>query len=228
MPPSTVAAAVAAGLRRAVRTAPRRRHRPAHRSARGGQARRCRRRRSAHRRAAAPPARAAVRRVAQAVAAHVQRRRPSRRSTRLRRRGLQAASGARGEQSAPRQPRLIRCTRPHSSSNTCTRRWSDRRLGSAGTRAMSGGNWNSAGRPSRVRKRRPGGRLHVGAHRPPAGDDEAPFAEARHMRVVRRGRRGPRLRSSPPRSRSCAARSAARWSARRQSRRPPGADRRRR
>jgi hypothetical protein len=38
----------------------------------------------------------------------------------------------------------------------------DSRFGSAGTRDMSGGNCSSAGRPSGVRKRRPGGSAAAG------------------------------------------------------------------
>ena len=58
------------------------------------------------------------------------------------RRALLAAAAA-----AP----LVGC---HRSPPPCTGGWVG---ASAGTRAMSGGNWNSAGRPSSVRKRSPAG-----------------------------------------------------------------------
>ena len=75
------------------------------------------------------------------------------------------------------------------------------------------GTGTARGRPSRVEEAQPRGQRARHAHGPPAGDDEAPLAEARHVRVVRRGRAGRRPRSSSPRSRSSRARTAARWSA---------------
>jgi hypothetical protein len=67
-----------------------------------------------------------------------------------------AANDAAGTSSPAPRP-AHRCTLPHSSSKVWTRTWFDRRLTSAGTRAMSGGKSNSAGRPATVRKRRPAG-----------------------------------------------------------------------
>jgi hypothetical protein len=67
----------------------------------------------------------------------------------------------RGEDVAARRPRASaartahRCTLPHSSSKVWTRTWFERRLTSAGTRAMSGGKSNSAGKPATVTKRSP-------------------------------------------------------------------------
>ena len=43
---------------------------------------------------------------------------------------------------------------PHSASKVCTSTWFDRRFTSVGTRAMSGGKSNSAGRPGRLKKRK--------------------------------------------------------------------------
>src|SRR6185436_4364078 len=69
----------------------------------------------------------------------------------------------RGEDVAARRPRASaaptahRCTLPHSSSKVWTRTWFESRLTSVGTRAMSGGKSNSAGKPATVTKRSPGG-----------------------------------------------------------------------
>ena len=145
---------------------------------------------------------------------------------RARRAALSPGSAGRAERRRQRRAPAHRCTLPHSSSKVCTSTWFDRRFTSAGTRAMSGGKSNSAGKPATVRKRRPAGSVAAACRNGRRlGDDEAPLAEARHVRVVRRGREARPPRSWSPRSRSSCARSAARWSAPPRSRSPRGAGR---
>ena len=78
--------------------------------------------------------------IAQTVATLVRRADPLRRPARFTfaRTSDQARTGQR-QRRTPRQAQAHWCTLPHSSSNKCTRRWLDSRLGCASTRAMSGG-----------------------------------------------------------------------------------------
>jgi hypothetical protein len=105
----------------------------------------------------------------------------------LRRRRGSAAADVAARKSRRRMDQCA-CTRPHSRSKMRTRFWLSRRLGSAAeSRAMSAGKWNSAGSASGVRKRVATGMRRGRPVVAPAGEDEAPFAEAGHQRVVGRG-----------------------------------------
>ena len=191
-----------AGARRRRRRAAARAPRPA---------RRCRRRRRSRRRAASRRRRQCAglagggplrsrwpRSARRADPAAVEARRGAARSRRAAPAPPPSAAARTPRRVGPRQARAHRCTLPHSSSKVCTSTWFDSRFTSAGTRAMSGGKSNSAGRPWQRRgSAGPRGSAVGMPERAPAGDDEAPFAEARHVRVVRRGRAG-----RPPRSSS--------------------------